>query len=199
MTARTIDLLWCTDPQREAWQLGRLRSAAGRVALLAWVESPPAVDAGVPPRVGDVLATALTSVARVALLVGSRSGQPAVEHTRVADAVAGALDDPSVPWWMQAQVLVLSDPRAAAPILETRTVLGLRGDDWIEQGQRLQELGVVGLVRPGVDGDVAGLWIPAPSWRDAVARALEDAAGGAGLGWHVLSEEQLADRLVAAG
>jgi hypothetical protein len=58
----------------------------------------------------------------------------------------------------------------------------------------LARLGIVGTVRPGVDGDVAGLLSLTAGFDDALLRALEYEAKLALFRWSVLTEEDLACR-----
>lgn len=77
-------------------------------------------------------------------------------------------------------------------------MLALRSSDWVERARARGEAGVVGVVRPGVDGDVAGIWIPEPTRREALVRTLEGRATAAGLRWSTVDEDELRRQLAAS-
>lgn len=49
---------------------------------------------------------------------------------------------------------MLSPPESAPPDIDLATLLELAGPEWAQAGA---EAGLAGILRPGVDGDVAGL------------------------------------------
>ena len=82
-------------------------------------------------------------------------------------------------------------PLPAAESIEWATLLD---DDWIG---RATALGAQGAVRPGVDGDVAGLWVTSSALMPRVLEALEARAREAGWACKALSEEAFAQALAA--
>lgn len=71
------------------------------------------------------------------------------------------------------------------------------GGDWARHIDQLTSSGVVGLLRPGVDGDVAGLFSFTRQTHHNLLNALEQEARRAGLSWMLVSEADFAQRLSA--
>lgn len=223
----------CREPHGEHWQLGPLPPpAGGRMTLLGWCQTPPSLDAGMPPAPALVLARALSAVARVSFLC-SNPGAPvdgdvildADERMAVVDpgglagrirATVGRLpnpmlllssrrpetllrlfDDAQYPWWLQGQVVLLSAPDAPAPVCDRKTLLALLGDGWVEAAAALASAGIVGILRPGVDGDLAGLLTFTAAIEESVLAALEREARLAGRTWAALAEDDFARWLAA--
>ncbi len=199
----------CLAPRGSEWQLGALPPAAGRVLLIGWAEDPPPVDAGVPEGVATVLARALTSFGRVTFptaVVQASAGHSWSPFTRAPgpvellwtrnpQAVLQAFDDASHPWWMQGQVLLVSEPAAAvAPEIDRKQLAALLEDKWTMAADALSAAGVISVLRPGVDGDVAGLWTATEETEHTSLAALEGEARRASFDWAVLSEEAFAER-----
>ena len=116
--------------------------------------------------------------------------------TRRPEIVLRLFDDPAFPWWMQGQVVLLSTPEAGPPELDSEFLISLVDkDDWSNQEKILSEAGILGIVRPGVDGDVAGLLSLASSFEPIVLSALEEESARAGFEWDVLDEDMFSVRL----
>ena len=194
----------CREPRRGEWQLGRLPPAAGRMTLIGWKQDPDPIDAGVPKEVAAVLARALTSLARVTFpssiehasatgrVVGPRKGAPGdlvLVWTTDAETAMQAFDDPGYPWWLQGQVLLMSASTAAGPDISRNQLLALFAEEWAREAATLAQFGVVGIVRPGVDGDMAGLLSLSAGFDDAMLAALEREALLASFEWSVVTEE----------
>jgi hypothetical protein len=192
-------ILACRDPRRTEWQLGPLPPGAGRMTIIGWHSDPPPDDAGVPADVAAVLARALTSVARATFLssarADSRPGQVDLMSTRDAGTLLLAFDDAAWPWWMQGQVILLTTPAEAEPQFDRDDLLALLDDGWARGAAALAVSGVVGVVRPAVDGDLAGLLSLTPAFENATLAALEREARTAALAWAVVTEDEFATRL----
>ena len=130
-----------------------------------------------------------TAAARVAAVLKGTPGHVLMVSTRNPDTVMQAFEDPGYPWWMQGQVLLLSSPNAPPPEIERNQFLALFRDDWAREAQALAPFGIVAVVRPGVDGAVAGLLSLTTGFNDIVLQALEHEARLALFDWSVLSEE----------
>ncbi len=59
----------------------------------------------------------------------------------------------------------------------------------------LASLGVAAIVRPGVDGDVAGIMSASDSFERQLLSSLEREASQSGFSWRVLPEDRFADEL----
>ena len=179
----------CRDARAAHWQLGPLPPERGRLTLVAWTGSLSAQDAGVPPEVGNMLARSWTSIASV-MFMSSASG---VTATRQPDVAVRAFEDPGFPWWLQAQALLLSDPAADPPNIDEPTLLALLAEDWVARAAALETKGVQGVVRPGVDGDVAGLLALSDSFDVRLIASLEREARQAGMDMAIVSESALGE------
>jgi hypothetical protein len=104
-------------------------------------------------------------------------------------------DDAAYPWWLQGQVALLSEPESQPPKVEREGLLGLMASDWMKRAGALIALGVRGIIRPGVDGDVAGLLSLTDSFDESFLKTLESETRRAGLDWMVLPEKDFAAAL----
>jgi hypothetical protein len=220
----------CRDARALHWQLGPLPPATGRLLLLGWSQSAARHDAGVPDDVANILARALTSVARAtfpcsvmspaatdgwsemdgdlirALTGRSVAGRIAAKlkgtppditlvSTRRPETAISLFHDAGFPWWLQGQVALLSTPEAPLPEIDQESLLALTGDDWTRRaGSFDPSAAVVGVLRPGVDGDVAGLLSLTEVFERFVLTALESEARRADFDWALLPEEAFALR-----
>ncbi len=199
----------CLDPRGAEWQLGALPPPAGRMTLIGWREEPAPVDAGVPRQVAAAVARALTSIGRITFLSSAvhapagggwspskKRGPAPAELTSATDpeAVMHAFDDAAHPWWMQGQVLFLSEPGAAAVEIDREQLLALLENDWAAAAGALPARGVVAVLRPGVDGDLAGLLTLTAGAERASLAALERESRLASFDWSVLAEDAFAER-----
>jgi hypothetical protein len=101
------------------------------------------------------------------------------------------------PWWLQGQVALLSEPEAPPPDVAAEALLALIDDDWASRIGALVGEGVMGVVRPGVDGDVAGVLSMTAAFEQNLLAALEREAVEAGFSWAVLSEEEFGRQLAS--
>jgi hypothetical protein len=197
----------CLEPRRSEWQLGALPPSIGRMMLIGWKKDPEPVDAGVPEEVAAVVARALTSIGRVtfpssAVHAATGSGwwplkraPGPVELTSTTDpqTLIQAFDDAAHPWSMQGQVLLISAPAEAPPEIDRKQLRALLENEWGDAADALSAPGVIGVVRPGVDGDLAGLLtLTADAERTSLA-ALEGETRRASFDWAVLSEDAFAE------
>jgi hypothetical protein len=185
------------------------RSEVGRTgALLDWQVPVRSVDAGMPADVARALADALCAVAAVtgctlalpadvgpewtpvpgghARRLGGpwwrRGDRVGLLASRAPAVVAGLFADESFPWWNESQLLLLTPP-GVLPALDRAAVDACFALPMRVSRAQLAAAGVVGLVRAGVDGDVAGLYFPAPEWRSPLVGALAAAVTAAGGRW----------------
>jgi hypothetical protein len=201
-------ILVCLDPRRPEWQLGELPPSAGRLMLIGWKKDPEPVDGGVPEDVAPLLARALTSIGRVTFLSSAvqassgsgwwplkrAPGHAELMSTTDPQTVMQAFDDAAHPWSMQGQVLLISAPAEAPPEIDRKQLRALLENEWAEAAKALSTPGVIGVVRPGVDGDLAGLLtLTADAERMSLA-ALESETHRASFDWAVLSEDAFTER-----
>jgi hypothetical protein len=130
-------------------------------------------------------------------IVATFRGTPAemaLISTRRAETAATLFTDPGCPWWLQGQAVLLSHTDAPPPQVDNEAVLTLLDGDWASHTASLAGAGVVGVVRPGVDGDVAGVLCLTPAFEQSVLAALGRESAAAGFSWAMISEEDLAPR-----
>jgi hypothetical protein len=119
-----------------------------------------------------------------------------VVSTRDPAVALTLFDDPGYPWCLQGQVAFLSAPDSPPPPVDRETLFSVFADGWEENVDRLRGAGIFGLLRPGVDGDVAGMFTLAGD--AALVDALRREAAEAGFGWFLLSENEFKQSLGGA-
>jgi hypothetical protein len=200
---RLVSLLLAPQFSEGRW---RLPVAVGDRCLIGWKVMPDAVDAGPPDVVERLLMEVLCRQGAVAVPVAIRppAGQALVARrwelhrhfdwvttTDPQEARQRIFDGDHFSWSEQAQVAILL--RAGAPVS-----LGAEHLDLATQPSLFASLaaaGATGVLLPGVDGAVAGLYLFTPE-RSAIVRAdLEAEAQRVGGRCVVLNEEAFAELL----
>ena len=137
-----------------------------------------------PGRLTGVIQSALKRAPRHIVLVS----------TRDPDAIARLFDDGRYPWWLQGTFVLLSDPDSGPPDIDSAAVRTLL------DGPTLHDLDVAdtainAVVRPGVDGDVAGVLSRVRDVEQQIIDAAAQECARRGFGWAVVPEEDLITRL----
>ncbi len=220
-------LVICRRPQGRHWRLGPLSPQRGHVALLGWRLDPPHADAGVHAPIDRILADTLTACGRVTFLwpldeTGSAKdddivyctdpatglsrlgAQLAGQHdrlglmaTRNADTAARMFDLAGFDWTRQGQLALLSIAEALPPVLDRTTILDLLSDGWLQRCAEFEGGPVRAVLRPGIDGDVAGLFCADSRVESRLLKALADSCRIAGASWSEAEDDQcFADRLL---
>lgn len=182
-------------PQEVAAVLARALTSVARVTFpssivhpsptASWSQSGAALVRGL---------TAASTAGRVAAALKGAPGHVALVSTRDPETTRRGFDDAGYPWWMQGQALLLSAPDGPPPDISRDHLLALFDEDWAAAAATLADAGVVGIVRPGVDGDLAGLLSLAPGFDDVTLAALQKEARSAAFDWSVVTEEDFARR-----
>ena len=161
----------------EAGRVAFLRSTAPFAGSTDWtaVGADSVRDAGAPGVLARLAQAAHAAPARFALVA-----------TREPATIVASFEDPGFPWWLQGQVLLLSDPRAGPPDITPERARACCGEGAWAHVDALRAAGIVVLARPGVDGAVIGVHALVPSRLAGVLEALSRAAGVAGAGWDVV-------------
>jgi hypothetical protein len=218
------DLFLCVDPRSSQWQLGSLPPSAGRVMLLGWTR-PTADEDEVPEVVRGALAAALVSVGRLVFpstqsatvepllragdtvidlertitgrlnaLLTRRPPTVSVVYTSSSGGARTLFDDPGFPWWLQGQVALLT--RHDEPlILDEHTLEALISDQWAQMTHKLEPQGVVGSIRPGVDGAVVAVLSLSEQTEQAIRTAIYDEVSRTEVSCVELSELEFMDRI----
>jgi hypothetical protein len=132
------------------------------------------------------------AIERVKARLGGIPAEIGMVSTRSPASACRLFDDPAYPWWMQGQVAMLSEGEAP-PRVDRATLIGLI-EDGDTNAAALQSLGIGSVLRPGVDGDVAGLWSSTEAFGERLATALESASRAAGCEWEIVSEAEFMAR-----
>jgi len=203
------------------WQLGRLPPPHGSFILIGW--KPGGEDGGSPHHAVKTMARALSSFGQVVIPSSSVSGDESFDWRRDGvDQVAclrvsgrpgrslltlrctegehsirSMFEDPVYPWWYQGQFALLCRRGTPPPDLEILSgfVGILLSDNWTSALAQLQVSGVLAVLRPGVDGDVAGLHCASDEVREELERCIEQAARACGVACQILSEADFMERL----
>jgi hypothetical protein len=115
--------------------------------------------------------------------------------TRREETVIRLFEDAGYPWRLQGQIVLLSAPDAAPPDIDRQTLLSFIGDDWTKHAEQLRSIGIHCMLRPGVDGDIAGVLTLTKESKQALLDALAHQAQLAKFDWRLLSEKEFADSL----
>ena len=183
-------------PQTIATVLARALTAVARVTFPCSTVDSRATDDWSP--VADDLGRALGRrglLGRVQEAVTRAPATILLLSTRRPEAVARLFDDARYPWWLQGQVGLLSAREAAPPDCDRLALTDLLGDDWASRIASLARSGVLGILRPGVDGDLAGLLSFAHAFEESVLIALEKEVRRSGGAWAVLTEDAFSRQL----
>jgi hypothetical protein len=119
--------------------------------------------------------------------------------TTSEQAVRRLFDDAGYPWWNQSQFALVSPPDAPLPDLDKIGFdpAALFERDWAECFVSLRLVGVQAILRPGVDGDVAGLLCASSEVRDRFEATLPRSAEELGMSVRHVSETQFVEELAS--
>lgn len=188
----------CGVPNDIAAVMARALTCAARITFLSTeIDAPSNVWS---PRGEDfVRAVGKDGIAgRIQNLIDHIPRHAALVSTRHPETVRRLFDDGGFPWWLRGQAVLLSDPQAALPDLDWTLLLSLLSDEWSTRTADFPIAGIVGLIRPGVDGCVAGFLSLTTSFEAVMLAALERESLQAGFGWAVLSEGAFRERLATS-
>ena len=182
-------------PDEVAGVLARAMTSVGRVTFLCSSVQSAATSSWSP--LGDDLIRALTGKGFGARLVAKLRGTPSditLTSTRRPETAMRLFDDAGFPWWLQGQVVLLSESDAPPPDIDEEVLLALSEEDWTKHAASLAPVGIEGVARPGVDGDVVGLLSLTDAFEQVVLAGLASETRIAGFEWAVLPEEAFALR-----
>ena len=127
-------------------------------------------------------------------------GELVLVSTVAERSVARLFDDAGYPWWNQSQFALVSSAGAAPPDFDR---IGfdpatLLGSGWLDCLHLLAPLGVQAILRPGVDGDVAGLLCGSAEVRERFEAILSQCAGDGDVALRIVSAEQFGEGLASS-
>lgn len=99
-------------------------------------------------------------------------------------------DDAAYPLWLQMQMALLSVRDSPPPTFKREALLALTGEDWTARAAPLAAQGVLGVLRPGVDGDMLGFLSLDAAFGDAFLDALEAGVIAGGYDWVRVDEAE---------
>jgi hypothetical protein len=219
-------LFICVTPTSPKWQLDLNSPQDTEVTLVGWRTPESAIDSGVPTSVADLFARTLTTVSNVSFPSSDRSAipeSPQLRSTPVPASVfartmakfkaepgqvdlisttdpnlAGKLfDDAGFPWHLQGQVALLFPLDAKPPQLTRKELMSVLDRGWRELQDRVKFPHLLGLMRPGVDGDVAGIWSFDKAFTKALLHQLEMEAHRMGFECQLVSENLFAESIAS--
>jgi hypothetical protein len=120
--------------------------------------------------------------------------------TTAEQTVRRLFDDAGYPWWNQGQFALLSSTGASSPDFD-RTAFNpatLFEAEWSECLGSLLPLGVQAILRPGVDGDVAGLLCASNELRDRFETILCSVAKEFAMSLEYVSEAEFAEAVASS-
>ncbi len=194
-------LLLCPGFVGEEWQLPVLH-VPGKRLLVAWSTSEPRVNAGLLKVAAEVMTNAWFRSAAVTYPVAVRAPTGALMLPRkwqlgrhfewatarsALEARTQIFDADYFSWAQQGQVVILSP--LGAPFRATQAHLEVANDPNVFE--QLASAGALGVVLPGVDGQVAGLYSFTASFERSVCLALEAAAEEQGASTTTVTERDI--------
>jgi hypothetical protein len=159
--------------------------------MIGWLVDPQPVDAGVPAEVALMLAGVLVKHA-VANFPRKINKSVSIVHAVTVEQAQPAFNDEYFDWTRRGQVILLSPPNAQPPAISERSLEVARDPARLH---RLSDDGFSGVILPGVDGDVAGIYTFSADLRDKLLAELEAACHGAEAEFRIVREDQFADEL----
>lgn len=182
-------------PQPVARMLARAMTTVGRVSFPIDESDANASFSAGPLKRRQGLRAVLGVVADVAATLRATRSAPTLVSSADPERVQRLFDDAAFPWHLQGQVALLSAAAAAAPGIDCATALSLVEDDWTSKAASLASAGVIAVLRPGVDGDVAAFWSLSATVADLWSACLADEARQAGIARECLSESDFMNAL----
>lgn len=193
--------------------------------MIGWHHASRAHEGAVPDPIAVLLAHALCSVAQVSFpassatvadlgpgassvrvikpgsLVERAEAVIASEHvnmnlisTHLPDTAVRLFEDYGYPWHRQGQAALLTE-YDQVPRIDRKTLLSVLSAAWADSVEALRAQRVQAVVRPGVDGAIAGVLSLSDPFTAMFLPALEREARRAELEWQVLEERDFAARL----
>jgi len=184
-------ILVCLDQADPKWELPVDTGRGVQRCMIGWVTDPPPVDTGVPVDVARMLSGVLVNHA-VVNYPRKVNKSASIVHAVTAEQAQPAFEDEYFDWTQRGQVILLSPPNTPSPAISERSLEVARDPARLH---RLCDDGFSGVMLPGVDGDVAGVYTCAAGLRDSLLESLEAACRDIGARFRKVAEDQFADEL----
>jgi hypothetical protein len=184
-------ILVCLDQADPKWELPVGAGRGVERCMIGWVTDPLPVDAGVPAEVVRILAGMLVKHAVVNYPRKINKGVT-IAHAVTVEQAQPAFEDDYFEWTRCGQVILLSPPNVQPPAISERSLKVARDPARLH---RLCDDGFSGVMLPGVDGDIAGIYTCAAGLRDALLDSLQAACRDIPTQFRRVMEDQFADEL----
>ena len=189
-------IFFCAEFKDPKWSLPLDTPPEIRRGILGWQVEPAPVEGGVPENVARIIAAGLVRHVRVTFAEGIPrpfgSFSWSILHTADADQARQLFDAAYFSWATRSQLAFLSSLSTPPPEISKahyRHALDR------EQFRTLATCGVTGILAPGVDGDVAGLY----AWNDELwfklTGSLKSTCEASGATWIDVQEGAFAEML----
>jgi hypothetical protein len=187
-----FELFLTENPESTDWELPSPRDTRD-YSLIGWHVHPEPVDSGVPPAVAGLLARAICDFATISFLSDASSSQPFSLVSTTDPQVARRLfDEANYSWAQHGQVALLSARNAEPPGLTAQQLRELNEQRNLDVAK---QVGFIGILLPGVDGDVAGLWVFDPSTKQRLIDAMRTQCEATVYHFEVLTEKEFREKL----
>lgn len=186
----TQSLLVCLEAMDSRWELPAVPPKA-ESCVIGWRTRPMPRDAGVPEWAVAILAHALAKNAMVTFAVKAGDRTRFV-HASTADEVRQAFDTEYFDWTQRGQVIFLSAPESPPKLSESH----LRAAESTAGLQTLSHSGVIGVLLPGVDGDVAGLYTFSSGLQKSLIASLKTACLDLGTEYRVVTADEFGEAVL---
>ena len=185
----------CGVPNDIAVMMARALTCAARVTFLSTEIDAPS---NVWSLQGEDLVRSMEKTGLVGCIQNAINHMPhhaVLVSTRRPETALRLFDDGGFPWWLRGQVVLLSDPETAPPDIDWPLLVAFMENAWPTCTMDFPCAGVEGVIRPGVDGCVAGFLSLTTSFEAAMVAALKSESLQAGFDWAVLSEDAFRERI----
>lgn len=190
----TKAILVCFNYVNSQWELPIGQTNGVQRCLVAWKINPLPTDSGIPDEVAKILASTLASQALITFPTHKSLRGISFVHTNNFEDVREAFGADYFVWSCRGQVIFLSPKESSPPVL-FRKHLELATDS--KSLFKLTDRGVTGIVLPGVDGDVAGIYTFNDKLRDALLAELKARCEQSDVPFHEVSELELIEALAS--
>lgn len=219
----SFSLLVSTSSQSAQWQLAGILGTSTSL-LCGWQQIPPSVEGGIPNEVAEVISNSMCRDARVSFLFNDAddmakahskekySIQPiAISSIKAmwsgipSRAVVVSSNDPKVVnslfdasyfnWALQGQIVFLSG--LSEPVPNLKDALSKASQKKYEDAplDAIHDYSLVGIMRPGVDGDVAGFLFRSVAHKESFLKVLREEAESNGMQFKICNEAEFMDSL----
>lgn len=191
MTLR-LKIFVCLEFNNPHWELPIVTSNNIEQALLAWLIYPSSVESGLPDEIVEIIAHTLVEQTLVTFPIRERAKNISFVSTEQFIEVTRAFNADYFDWSQRGQVIFLSAKGYPSPAI-TKSELQI---DLTDAGiKKLMSFGIIGLVLPGVDGDVAGIYSFSTGLLNNLLDTIREECMRLDFPFLIINEQEMADAL----